>query len=878
MTQQSVVTQDQIARIAELYIGYFNRAPEASGLNYWGQEFARLQANGLTEDEALQQISSNFYDAGVKYGLYSVTMTPEDFVLTAYKNVLGRDLSTEPAANREEALKAWVPVLESGDVSREQFIATLIDTAKGYANDPEWGWVADYLQIRDALALEFAKPQYSGGLSEAEAIRKGMDALKFTSPEAVKNGQTVEQAIALFDKVKGDFSLVTAEEPEQPTPDPMAGDNHISVDAPLSQPLDGGEGFDTLTINVKSAFDAAGLVPNGVTVQGFEVINVDESAAKLSGVLDASVFGSAAQQVWQVGHATDISNVGGSQAAGFRNITGNAETVKVGFTGATGTVALDKASAVEFIIIDQKTTPDVPLTKVAFMGATGGYLNLGSSVDAIGDLGGQIGLPSDPTLSSKLNGVLTNVVTKVEDTLGKVGSNMQNSNSLVGHVLGSVIVGVNGVLEHVTDLLSGLGASGGLLNQLTGGRIGTGPVASVIGNAVHGLQTVASNLTHMATSLVAGITGTVGNISSSMQNSNSVLLQIVGNITGTVNGLVSHLNSMIGDLTNGTTSASDVLGNLKQGIETGVKGLLDHVSTLTQNVADHFQDSTGVLGQLVSGVASTASGLLARLDSILSSDSGTVPAPVEHHPALPDSVTELDLALTDATDIRVYDGATLSHVKVLDASASTGDIKLHLETVPSASLQTLKLGSGNDQVTMSTATLDASALKVDLGDGDDRIVTLLDNVSDKAATPISLALTGGKGSDTFAFIGGNISAADVSAKSFSNVVTITDFGNGNDTLALSYFTGFTSQKLVDNAITKLGANATLFDAVKAVSALTKEGNMLNHNNASTTETVHFVFKGDTYVYQDFDHNGLDSGDLLIKLAGVVPVEGHVSSI
>lgn len=879
MTQQSVVTQDQIARIAELYIGYFNRAPEAAGLNYWVQEFARLQANGLTEDEAIQQVSSNFYDAGVKYGLYSVAMTPEEFVLAAYKNVLGRDLTIEPEADREEAIKAWVPALESGEVSREQFIATLIDTAKDYADDPTWGWVAEYLEIRDALALEFAKPQYSGGLSEADAIRKGIDALKFTSPEAVKNGQTVEQALAAFQKVGGDFSLVVAEEPEpEPEPDPLAGDNLVDVDAPLSQSLDGKEGFDTLNIKVTSAADAADLVPSGVTVQNFEVVNVDQSAAKLSGSLDASVFGDAVQQVWQIGNATDIINVGESQAAGFRNVSGNAETVKVGFTGATGTVALDKASSAEFIIVDQQTASDVALTKVAFVGATGGYLNLGSSADAIGDLGGQLGLPSDPTLSGKLNGVLTNVVTKVEDTLGTVGSNLQNSNSLVGQVLGGVIVGVNGVLGHVTDLLGGLGGSGGLLNQLTGGRVGSGPVATLIGNAVHGLGTVASNLGQMVTSLVSGITGTVGNLSSSLQNSNSVLLKIVGNITGTVNGLVSHLNGILGDLTSGTTSAGDVLGNLKQGVEAGVKGLLDHTLSLTQNVADHFQDSTGVLGQLVGGIATTASGLLARLDDMLSSDSGT--APVEHHPALPDSVSELNLALTDATDIRVYDGATLSHVKVLDASASTGDIKLHLEMVPSAALQTLKLGSGNDQVTMSTATLDASALKVDLGAGDDRIVTLLDNVADKAATPISLTLTGGNGHDTFAFIGGNISAADVTAKSFSNVVTISDFGN--DTLALSYFTGFTDQGKVDSAIAKLGANATLFDAVKTVSALTKDGlfsgGIFNRGDDGTTESVHFVFKGDTYVYQDFDRNGLDSGDALIKLAGIVPVDGNVSAI
>ena len=79
------VTAENLSRLIELYIAFFNRVPDADGLSYW--------IDRASSGMSLEQIAESFYQAALSYPKetgYSATMSNADFVKIIYKNVLGR--------------------------------------------------------------------------------------------------------------------------------------------------------------------------------------------------------------------------------------------------------------------------------------------------------------------------------------------------------------------------------------------------------------------------------------------------------------------------------------------------------------------------------------------------------------------------------------------------------------------------------------------------------------------------------------------------------------------------------------------------------------------------------------------------------------------
>ncbi|MEM6939546.1 MAG: DUF4214 domain-containing protein [Pseudomonadota bacterium] len=102
----------------ELYIAYFNRAPDALGLNFW----ATAYANGLN----LPQIAALFNDQAETRSLYPENMSDADVVTAVYDNVLGR-------ASDADGFAFWRDALASGSLTREQFILSVLEGAKAEA-------------------------------------------------------------------------------------------------------------------------------------------------------------------------------------------------------------------------------------------------------------------------------------------------------------------------------------------------------------------------------------------------------------------------------------------------------------------------------------------------------------------------------------------------------------------------------------------------------------------------------------------------------------------------------------------------------------------------------------------------------------------------
>lgn len=174
---------DTTKALVELYIGYFNRAPEFSGLKTWEGEIHNKISSGLSFDDALAHVSNQFWPAAsVTYSHltgYSETMTTNAFVTKVYANVLGRP---DAALTDQAGINHWVNALDSGAIkSRGDFMVAIEKGAHDYIkanpNDPVSIHVDAYLANRTDVGLFFSQEQYSGNLFGDAAVLAGTAAL-----------------------------------------------------------------------------------------------------------------------------------------------------------------------------------------------------------------------------------------------------------------------------------------------------------------------------------------------------------------------------------------------------------------------------------------------------------------------------------------------------------------------------------------------------------------------------------------------------------------------------------------------------------------------------------------------------------------------------
>ena len=120
----SSLTAEQFAPIVELYIAYFNRAPDAIGLNFWASAFARGEVD-------LAGMAELFFDQAETRSVYASSLNEDGsqitdvtaFVTEIFTNVLGRTPD-------QGGLDFWVGVLDRGDVTPGSAISSIIEGAK----------------------------------------------------------------------------------------------------------------------------------------------------------------------------------------------------------------------------------------------------------------------------------------------------------------------------------------------------------------------------------------------------------------------------------------------------------------------------------------------------------------------------------------------------------------------------------------------------------------------------------------------------------------------------------------------------------------------------------------------------------------------------
>ncbi|WP_386627699.1 DUF4214 domain-containing protein [Sulfitobacter geojensis] len=157
----------------ELYIAYFNRAPDAVGLNFWGTAFA----NGTS----LQQIAALFIDQQETRQTYPDSMSTDDFATAVYSNVLGRRAD-------QDGFDFWTQALETGAVARDQFILAVLEGAK----TPPQGQMSNSF-----LAQQMADRQYLADKTDIGAY--------FSVHRGMSDVSNAQSAMSLFDGTASSF-------------------------------------------------------------------------------------------------------------------------------------------------------------------------------------------------------------------------------------------------------------------------------------------------------------------------------------------------------------------------------------------------------------------------------------------------------------------------------------------------------------------------------------------------------------------------------------------------------------------------------------------------------------------------------------------------
>lgn len=166
----------------ELYIAYFNRAPDAVGLNYWGTAYA----NGAT----LEEIAGSFLNQRETLELYPEGSSNGVFLENVYNNVLGRQ--SDP-----DGFQFWLDNLDSGALQRDTFILNLLGGAQG--SD------VDFLDTKVDIGTYFAVTKGLSDGSNAAEVMAIFDGTEASIQQAIaKTDQFYQEAI---DPENGEFLL-----------------------------------------------------------------------------------------------------------------------------------------------------------------------------------------------------------------------------------------------------------------------------------------------------------------------------------------------------------------------------------------------------------------------------------------------------------------------------------------------------------------------------------------------------------------------------------------------------------------------------------------------------------------------------------------------
>lgn len=311
-------------RIAALYAAHFGAAPDYETTQHYRQVFQQLleeqDGRPAAIENAGKALSDTMYRDSQEGGNVP-GMDDEAFVTHLYQIILGR----RPDA---EGLDYWVNELATGQAERGELVAMMMRAALEYERD------GAYVSNRAEVAAAYAQWGNSNPSVLPWVNYTGEDILAGVN-------ENDDSVIAALDRLPasqprtGDTYELT---PERDVIEGTAGDDVINAywvardgdaTSTLTQGdiIDGGDGTDILNVYADAAGAYNSVMPAGALVRNVEVVNLYNLAADVSELGDASLY-EGLEEIWQIGHASAVTNLGRDMIAGFRDL-GRDEVVDV---------------------------------------------------------------------------------------------------------------------------------------------------------------------------------------------------------------------------------------------------------------------------------------------------------------------------------------------------------------------------------------------------------------------------------------------------------------------------------------------------------------------------------------------------------------------
>jgi len=185
-------------KIAGLYIAFFDRAPDKTGLNQW-----KVEALRVGEEDAIKSLASGFATHTKFTDLYQ-GLSNQEFVEAIYKNTLGQ-------AGDSEGIKNWTNLLDSG-VSKSDMVADFISISLDFdPNSPQYANLSE-AEIQSALQRQAlitnkvsVSLKYVDILSDSTNISPNTDA---SNPSSLDSDPAYQASIKVLSTITDDKSTV----------------------------------------------------------------------------------------------------------------------------------------------------------------------------------------------------------------------------------------------------------------------------------------------------------------------------------------------------------------------------------------------------------------------------------------------------------------------------------------------------------------------------------------------------------------------------------------------------------------------------------------------------------------------------------------------
>lgn len=886
--------------LVTLVVGMFDAAPGAAVLTDLTVAYEAGIAGGASSDDVMLNIATNLASSSFYKAIYPEFLTNSEFVNKLVGNLAGDTLDGTAKADASALLLAQLNGMDTSSAASKAAaraavtVTALIAIGDASPEDETFGDLKKQLTNKVEVATFYSVEQQQNitGLQDAQDVIKNVDETE-GSVDTAKSEITGEaNGGEKYSLTGGVDSLTGTNFNDTFTALSVQGSTSTATTTFSSfDAIDGGDGEDTLNIYTTGADNTA--FPANATVENVEIINVHNNAAAAA-LADASKF-SGVEQLWQIGsNAANVTNLGASTTAGFKNsAAGTAFSVTPTTSAASASVAFDKAS-------------NVGDTSGLTVGAAAGASTALAEVNIKGSLAtGSADLDTTVNTGSKQTTLTLNSAVDVDLTIGTAATvNLDASGSTgsieyTGGASTRMIksgsgADVIGTATTTSATVASTVEAGAGKDSITINNSGSGTTTVDAGDGddtvtVTAVGTGKTTVTAGAGNDTVSVAGGVDSIKTTDAydgGEGTDTLSVAGKtfdaedyiiLTEVVTGFESL------KVTGGTAAvinASKLTGYTTFDVNTTVSSTLTKVAA-SQTVKVTDGGATVSANGYVAPSGAATVGTLAGTLNITSTDSGnTITANGE--------VVNLTVAPASSNN----DGNTDTLSTTLTGDAKTANITLTAKT-DNAGTATVTTDDVYEASNVIITTANAAG-------GMDGLtsVTLTGNgtatITNVASTALATVDASGLASMTTAGAASAGLTYDTSNGSVAETITL---GSALDDITVENSTHLTTDTITGLNLVAQAANATLVDTAKSDDLTVENGGVAITTFAKTTTTqtnlnlalvdlaaaaadnVVFQLGGDTYVYSDVNaDNILNDSDIVVKLAGTVNLDLLVNAL